>query len=709
MQERFDPAKEKHFEGAFTQGSGYLHMRGSYEEGIAGASQNDIYMRMPANVTLEKIRNPVSKWGVYLPGIYGNHPMLKEEIINLPYMAAFSVFADGEALDMGSSSVEGYSRFINLRNGVLYRSFVWKTKNAAIKCDYKRFISGKNLLVQEMRYTALSGGCELEFLSDIDERVTTNGYNHFIKTENTARENLQYVTLVTDRGDTVEICGLTASPNMSFCPAKRGLSSRLRISGNMEICVYKLSAISSSRDGCASDLEYIVKNAYKNIPLLFDENSSVWEKKWHTAEVTIEGDDYAQRAVNFSVYHLLRCANHNDSRVAICAKGFAGEAYYGHFFWDTEIYLLPFYLHTNPQNAKSLCEFRINTLPGAKENARLYGYPGARYPWESSVSGLEQCPSWQYADHEVHITADVTFGLWNYYTETGDVEFLKKMAPVFCETARYWLERIEIKPDGAVSLNGVMGPDEYICFCNNNAYTNYMVSFSLKKTLEVLELIRRFDPEFYMSLDISNDLREKIKLAADGLLLKFMRNGAILQCDGFEGLEEPDFENVWKDRSQPYGRFVSQERNYRTKSLKQADALMLPYLFPDKFTQGQLRATYQYYLPYTTHDSSLSRIIHSILCCQLEELDEAYHFFKQSLACDLEGGAAEGIHIANCGGIWQAIVFGFAGMSRSYLTGNLSFSSQLPSHWKSLSFNIIYKNESYFISIRDGEVNISRN
>ena len=130
------------------------------------------------------------------------------------------------------------------------------------------------------------------------------------------------------------------------------------------------------------------------------ENKAQWARLWKRAGVSIVGDETAQKAVNFSIYHLLRSVNPDDSRVAVCAKGYSGEAYFGHFFWDTEVYLLPFYLYTNPELAKKLVEFRIQTLPGAMANAKAYGYPGARYPWESSVSGEEQCPNWQYADHE---------------------------------------------------------------------------------------------------------------------------------------------------------------------------------------------------------------------------------------------------------------------------------------------------------------------
>ena len=179
-----------------------------------------------------------------------------------------------------------------------------------------------------------------------------------------------------------------------------------------------------------------------------------------------------------------------DGRVAVCAKGSAGEAYFGHFFWDTEIYLLPFYLYTRPEAARALMEFRVHTLPGAERNAALYGYRGARFPWESSVSGDEQCPNWQYADFEVHVTADVVHALRHYAAATGDNGMVTGAADLLLETARYWVSRVERRPDGRVNLNGVMGPDEYLCFSNNNAYTNEMVRRALRFTVETLHALQ---------------------------------------------------------------------------------------------------------------------------------------------------------------------------------------------------------------------------
>lgn len=699
----------KHYEGVFTQGSGYLHIRGSYEEGLKAADQNESYMRLPANVTIEKPKHPRSKWGTYVPGITGLHPLLKEELVNLPNPLVFRVWAGQEALDMDEICFSDYEQSLNLKNGVLKREFCWETKEGPkIRCSYHRYVSRteRNVIVQSMRYEAVDSPLTLTFASDIDENVKTNGYNHFTRVEKTGEDAVIRVEVTTDNGDTVRLMGKTLSKEISFCWQDGDLRAATELKPGQPVTVYKWTMVSTSRDRSGfldfAEMGEKLESLEQREEALYEAHCQAWADLWHQCEVVIEGDEEAQRALNFSMYHLLRSANDEDNRIAVCAKGFAGEAYFGHFFWDTEVYLLPFFLYTRPEAARKLVEFRINTLKGAKKNAAAYGYSGARYPWESSVSGEEQCPNWQYADHEIHVTADVTYGLWHYYQATGDKEFLREAAEVFVETARYWLERIEFRSDGTAHINGVMGPDEYVCFCNDNAYTNFMAAKSLQNTKNVVELLREVSPEIEKELGIHGAFLERVEEAAHKLVLLKTPEGIIEQCQGFMQLEEPEFERFWTDRSKPFGQFVSQERNYRIKALKQADVLMLFYLFGKELKGESLEKNYQYYLPYTTHDSSLSYIIHAILCCRRGEPGEAYEFFKKALDIDLseeKAGAAEGIHIANSGGIWQGVIFGFAGMQWAYESAELTFEPTLPAHWKSIQFPIWYKGARHRVEV----------
>jgi kojibiose phosphorylase len=249
-----------------------------------------------------------------------------------------------------------------------------------------------------------------------------------------------------------------------------------------------------------------------------------------------------------------------------------------------------------------------------------------------------------------------------------------------------------------------MGPDEYLCITNNDAYTNEMVRRALRFTLAALATLQAERPEEHAALVRRLAIRPA-ELAdyasiADGLPLGVDSRGVIQQCDHFEELEDVDFASVWKDRSRPFGHFISQERNYRSKALKQADVLMLPYLFPGDFEM--LAANYDYYEPLTTHDSSLSCVIHAVLATRLGRREEGLALFQRALGIDFDpeaGGAAEGIHIANCGGIWQAVILGFAGMSWAYESGTLSFDPRLPPGWQVLQFPVCWKGARYSVRI----------
>lgn len=714
-EDKLNKTTTKMYEGIFAQGSGYLHIRGSYEEGLLAAKQDEEYMRLPANVTVEKSRHPRSKCGTYIPGITGLHPLLKEEIVNLPNPLVIRIYADGEALDMDCGRISEYFRELNLRNGILYRTFKWTTlSGACLECSYSRYISkaSENLLVQEVTVAAAEKDTGLEIVCDIDMQVKTNGYDHFQEAAKNCSGSRIEAYIKTDGQD--EVWMVSEVRGMEWKQENDALWGRKLLKEKESVRLRKLTAVNTSRDtkkGGFSNLREQLMESMNNAELLEKDHLREWNRMWNCCEVEIDGDDKAQRAVNFSLYHLLRCARETDSRTAICAKGFSGEAYFGHYFWDTEIYLLPFYLYSLPQTAKNLMEFRLNTLDGAKQNARAMGYTGAKYPWESSVTGLEQCPNWQYADHEIHINADVVFGIWNYYCTTGDEEFLLRAVPAMTETARYWMDRVIRKRDGSYELHGVMGPDEYICFCNNNAYTNYMVRYVLEKTVEAVKLLELRQPEQYWEMGIDESWRQKALDIGKNLIIREREDGLIWQCDGFENYEEPCFDRWWRDRKRAFGACVSQERNYRVKALKQADVLMLPYLFPRSFSKERTELNYQYYIPYTTHDSSLSSIVHSIILGRLDRKQEAFGYFEQAMNIDLEeekAGAAEGVHIANCGGIWQAVVLGFAGMTNGYEGGEWEFHPRLPEHWKRLAFKMIRNGVLYRVVIEPEHIEIER-
>lgn len=721
-EEGYDSDANKHFEGLFTQGNGYMHVRGSFEEGLEGTIQDEEYLRMPANVTLEKPRHPKTKWGTFIPGIVGKHPLLKEEIINLPYFLGMDFAAAGEKLDMELSAVKKYKRRLDLRDGCLHRSFIWEAKNGLIlRLEYLRFISlaEKHLCLQQVRIEALSGESLLDIECAINSGVRTNGYNHFQNVMNSVEDAQCILTeTLTDNGNRILMMSCLDTP--AEIPFKKSMDGhRVLFEGNRlvkagdELIVRKITSVVTDRDFEEGDLAQRGRSCLKLFrdvgwEKLYESHSRAWKEKWDFSDIKITGDEQAQLAVRASVYHLIRSNSENDPRVAICAKGYAGEAYFGRYFWDTEINMLPFFIHTNPKAARNLIMFRHNTLQGAMRNAGEYGYEGARYAWESSITGEEQCPCWQYADHEVHITADVVYAMFHYVHGTGDLELIKNYGmDILIETARYWVQRVDWNKKGYCGLLGVMGPDEYLPMTNNNAFTNRMVRFSLNKTVEYIEKIRSEDRKHYEEIQkrtgLGTDEIEKFRKTGERLMLPYDESTEIIpQSEDFESYADLDFNDIWKDRSKPFGHFVSQEKNYRSRALKQADVLELMLLYPKEFTMEQLTKAYEYYEPITTHDSSLSAAVHGIIAAWTGRVEETERFLKKMIDIDMstaKKGAAEGIHIANCGGLWQMVVYGLAGLKSAMWEQNIKLEPHLPEKWERLEFPLLWKGKRYKLCV----------
>jgi len=402
------------------------------------------------------------------------------------------------------------------------------------------------------------------------------------------------------------------------------------------------------------------------------------------------------RSVCFAAASITCCA-------ATFAKGYAGDAYFGRFFWDTEVYLLPFYLYTDPERARTFVEFRIQTLPGARANARSYGYPGARYAWESDSEGYERCACWQYRDHEIHVTGDVVYAFAHFDRACPSVNFLRRRAAeAVVETARYWMSRIDYRDgENTPSLLGVMGPDEYSPLTSNNAYTNRMAAFALQLA----------SGEIGRAGGANEEERAAFAKTAAALPIPRSSNGRlVLQCEEFEKMADPRFDELWHDRTTAYATHASQERLYRSKAMKQADVLMLMALFPWEFSDEEVRAAWDYYLPFTTHDSSLSAGIHAIIACRLGLAEDAWKFWTMTAGHDLDiarRGAAEGIHIANAAASWMVVVFGFAGIASAMESDELVIRPALPRQWRQLSFPLIWRETPVHIRIDRSVVEVT--
>jgi kojibiose phosphorylase len=698
------------YEGLFTLGSGCLHVRGSLEEHLRDAPQDLSYTRLPADAARETCPATKVKWGTYVPGIFGRHPLLNSEMINLPWFLGIAPSVDGEKLDLEQCIVEDYRRELRLDTATLVRTLRWRTASRkTVDVCFERFVSAVRpyLCVQRMTLTP-GDAMRVDVEVGIDADVRTNGYDHFVHVETGRAGGSALACFVhTDAHDQVGVVTQATAPRVVWKHKPDGRTATLRAELDLPPgkawTLEKRTAVQTTRDLDPWDLVTCLTQVQ---PLSFEElhneHAAAWRARWETCDVIIEGDPDSQRAMRAALFHLLRAHVPGDPRVAIDANGYSGDACGGRFCWDTEMYLLPFYLYTDPQRARTLADFRVQSLDGARANARRYGYDGARYPWESDGQGNECCPNRQHADHGIHVTADVIYGLSHFARATGEDEYLRgPAAEVAVETARYWLQRVDRRPgDEGLSLLAVMGPDEYMPISGNNNYTNRLVSFALAVAAEVGEAGGASPSERAAFAEASPQLY--ILRAANGEL--------VLQCEEFERLAEPRFDEFWKARSRPFASQVSQERLYRSKCLQRADVLMLMTLFPDEFTDEQVQRAWDCYLPYTTHDSSLSPGAHAIVAVRLGRMGDAWRFWVVGRALDLDvahAGAAEGVHIAGAAAVWQMAVLGFAGMRTAMQSDVLTLRPRLPEAWTRLAFPIVWKGRPAYIDANSKGVTVT--
>ena len=444
-------------------------------------------------------------------------------------------------------------------------------------------------------------------------------------------------------------------------------------------------------------------------------HETAWRQHWDASDVIIEGDDKVQEAVRFAVYHLTSAANPEDECVSVGARGLTGDAYFGHVFWDTEIYLLPFYIGVWPEAARALLMYRYHTLHGARAKAAHFGFRGALYAWESADTGEETTPERVIgADGtqveiltgrmEHHISADVAYAVWQYWRFTRDDDFfLRAGAEMLLETARFWASRAVAEADGKRHIRHVIGPDEYHEDVDDNAFTNVMARWNIGRGLETMDLLRERWPNHAAALreklalgdDELADWRDAIARIVTGL---DAATGIYEQFAGYHKLEQLDL-SLYADRKMPIDVVIGPERTRRSQVVKQADVVALIALLPDEFPGAAAKANFRYYEPRCAHGSSLSAGIHALVAARLGETETALRFLRQAATADLEldPNSAGGIRIAGLGGLWQAIILGFAGLDPK--SDMLGIDPRLPPHWRSLSFRVCWRGRSVAIRI----------
>src|SRR5271166_563154 len=446
------------------------------------------------------------------------------------------------------------------------------------------------------------------------------------------------------------------------------------------------------------------------------EHEAARASRWQSSDIQVEGDAASQHALRFAIHHLDSAANPADERVSIGARALTGDNYRGHVFWDTEIFLLPFYILTWPAAARALLMYRFHTLDAALAKAAGMGWRGALYAWESADTGAETTPDRVVGpDHKVidvrcgkqqqHISADVAYAVWQYWQATGDEEFLRAAgAEIILQTGRFWSSRAQLETDGYHHIRGVIGPDEFHENIDDNAYTNVMARWNIRRALEVAALLRERWPACWarlsgrLGLD-ETELQQWQDVAATMATGLDPETGLFEQFAGYFALEDIKVAD-YAGRSLPMDVLLGREHARTTRLVKQADVVALLALLPEEFPPGAGAENFRYYETRCGHDSSLSPAMHGLVAARLGDAELALRYFRQTAAIDLadpQGASDGGVHIAALGGVWMLAVFGFAGVSLR--NDGMAVEPHLPAAWRSLAFGVQWRRRRLRIRI----------
>ncbi len=698
--------KNIYFETIFTQSNGYMGVRGYTEE---------------TNTGLKSFREG------YLAGVFGeiDEAALKQVRVNygwpmmamitLPELFACEIKLEGEPLNLSQGTIDFFSRSLNMCNGVLSRHVSWVSPTGLrTRLLFERFLSAAEPHLGMQQITLMpenwNGKAVLTFKLD-------GAYPTYFRCGDRSlphlREDLLQNPQVT--------LGASGKANLTVCV--KGTGHRVSIASNVvggpcvmsgrnstalkqevtlalqkreSVSVLHSVAVVSSRDDVeptrvhevAADIACEAAKVGYHSSLA--ESEKVWQRRWAIADVTIDGPARDQTYLRFSSFSMLQMAPFHTDKISVPARAYSFNRYHGLYYWDSETFLLPYYLHTYPEVAKNLLSFRYRTLGGARLNARRLKSPGACFPWMTdSQDGTEQAP-WSIGDYVWHQNADIAYAIDQYVQATGDYEFMRdKGLEILVESARFWMSRMEEDKTGVVHLLNTVGPDELDKHGKDNGYTSLMARRHLQLAARWLKSIKAAEPR------AAKALTEKLEIATGEIanwtnaarrLAAPLISGANipLQDEFLLGKKTLDFKGLSADEA------YAMRHTHRV--VKQSDIILVMYLLQEEFTVEQMREAYDFYEPMTLHYSSLSYNTHSILATKIGREQQAFDYFCKAAGLDLDdarGTIDDGLHAAALGGTWQTLVYGFLGMR--LLPEDIAFEPRLPEAWKSVSLRIAYR------------------
>ena len=724
IEKGFNPDHVKASESLFSIGNGAMGQRANFEEKYSGPTFQGSYIA-----------------GVYYPdktkvGWWKNgYPEYFAKVLNAPNWIGIRVIVDNEELDLHNcNKVEDFRRELNMKEGWLSRSFKATLNNGIqIEVFTKRFLSldMDELGVIDFSIKPLNSDATISFRPYIDSGITnedTNWDDKFWDTMNVSHENnqafIQAKTMKTDfytctfmesqvfiNGNSVII-----DPKISADSNSATFSYSYDVKQNETYSIHKFGGYTVDRNHDKYELVSAAKAVLKKAKesgceALLNAQKEAWSRIWDMADITIKGDVKAQQGIRFNIFHLNQTYLGTDARLNIGPKGFTGEKYGGSTYWDTEAYCIPFYMATKDQSvARNLLTYRYKHLDKAIENAEKLGFSNgaALYPMVT-MNGEECHNEWEITFEEIHRNGAIAFAIYNYYRYTGDYSYIPEMGlEVLIGIARFWHQRATFsKQKNKFVILGVTGPNEYENNVNNNWYTNYIAKWCINYAIENINRVATEYATDYTRVmhkaKLSKSEVNEWKSVADDMFLPYSEEHKVfLQQDGFLDKELITVADL--DKSQrPINQKWSWDRILRSPYIKQADTLQGFYFFEEHFDVEALEIHFDFYEPFTVHESSLSPCVHSIQASKLGRMDQAYTFYLRTSRLDLDDynhEVHEGLHITSMAGTWMSIVEGFGGMR--VRDNHLTFEPRIPKQWEAYSFKVNFRNQILKVNVGQG-------
>ena len=737
IEKKFHPEFLAQLETMLALGNGYLGMRGCPEEGGPNAENttliNGFYETRPI---------------VYPEDAYG-FAKVGQTILGVTDSKTIKLFVDDEPFWLPNANLLSYDRRLNMKSGTLDREIVWETPaGKQVSITSRRLVSFANRHVAAISYqvTLLDAAASLVISSEMaahEPVAHTNSEDPRQARVFPGRVLHPRASYAKDRQ--IVLCHATEKSRLTLaCATDHLLETSCQHAHKVaytedfgqvaftvearpgcpihltKFMVYHTSQTALAEELCGRaewTMDRVVNQGFQQ---LLTAQEQYMDDFWRRSDVRVRdireertkrSTVEIQQAIRFNLFHILQASARAED-AGVPAKGLTGRAYEGHYFWDTEIYLLPFLTYTSPRIAKNLLTFRYKMLPQARAHARQLGHRGAMFPWRT-ISGEEASAYYAAGTAQYHINADIMYALRKYVQATGDEAFLRDCgAEMLVETARLWLDLgfYADAKEGKFCINSVTGPDEYNTVVNNNAYTNLMARENLRYAAQTIESMRATNPDAYNALaqkaDIEPSEVEAWIRAADSMYVPYDEELKIVpQDDSFLDREPWDFKNTPSDHY-PLLLFYHPLNIYRKQVIKQADVVLAMFLLGDAFSPDAKKRNFEFYDPLTTGDSSLSSCVEAIIAAQIGDMEKAIRYGMAALLMDLAdvgGNVKDGCHIASMGGTWMMLTYGLGGMRDN--DGTLSFwPRRAPEDNAILRFPVTYRGQMLEVEIGQEKV-----